>query len=195
MDKHEIIDYFNSHAQNWDGNMVRNEDIINSILDNAGVKPKSRVLDVACGTGVLFPDYMARNAASVIGIDIAPAMAEIAAKKAENETRITVLVGDAESHNFAENFDCIVIYNAFPHFPNPDNLLSNLTKHLALGGRLTVAHGMSRERLNRHHSGSAVHVSRALTSEHDLMMLLSKYIEVDTIVSDDKTLQVSGVKK
>lgn len=33
-----------------------------------------RLLDVACGTGVLFPDYLARGA-SVTGIDISPEMA------------------------------------------------------------------------------------------------------------------------
>ena len=48
------------------------------ILDNGGIKEDIHVLDVACGTGVLFPDYLKRKVASVTGVDISQKMAKIA---------------------------------------------------------------------------------------------------------------------
>ena len=79
IDKREVIAFFDRCAPAWDAGMVRHEPVIEAILDNAGVGSGMRVLDVACGTGVLFPDYLARGA-SVTGIDISPEMARIAAE-------------------------------------------------------------------------------------------------------------------
>ena len=81
MKKTDIAAFFDNCAPWWDADMVRNEDIIATILDNGGIREGVHVLDVACGTGVLFPDYLARGAASVTGIDISPEMAKIAASK------------------------------------------------------------------------------------------------------------------
>ena len=194
MDKKNVIEFFDRLAPDWDAGMIRNDRIIGTILDNAGVNAGVRVLDVACGTGVLFADYMARNAASVTGIDISPGMIKIAGEKFENEPRITLINGDAEYFAFNTQFDSIVIYNAFPHFATPDVLIANLANYLAVGGKLTIAHGMSREKIGHHHSGSASKVSVGLMQENELAELFSKYLDVDTIISNDEMYQVAGKK-
>ena len=74
----EVIAFFDRLAPGWDAEMVRNEAVINAILDNADVTAGKDILDVACGTGVLIPDYLKRKVASVTGIDISPKMTEIA---------------------------------------------------------------------------------------------------------------------
>ena len=81
MNKKEIIAYFDRCAPQWDARMVTDDGKINGILDAAGVREHDVVLDVACGTGVLFPYYLNRNVAQVIGVDISPEMAKIAASK------------------------------------------------------------------------------------------------------------------
>ena len=68
MNKREIIAYFDARAPEWDARMVRSDSKIAFILDAAGVRPGVSVLDVACGTGVLFGDYLARDAARVTGV-------------------------------------------------------------------------------------------------------------------------------
>ena len=54
MNKKEIIAYFDRCAPQWDARMVTDDGKINGILDAAGVREHDVVLDVACGTGVLF---------------------------------------------------------------------------------------------------------------------------------------------
>ena len=57
MNKKEIISFFDRMAPDWDSRLVVNDEKINFILNKAGVTENCTVLDVACGTGVLFPYY------------------------------------------------------------------------------------------------------------------------------------------
>lgn len=194
IDKREVIAFFDRCAPAWDAGMVRHEPVIEAILDNAGVGSGMRVLDVACGTGVLFPDYLARGA-SVTGIDISPEMARIAAEKFAGEPRVQVLCGDVEEAVFSQPFDVVMVYNAFPHFPDPARLIARLGRLVKPGGRLSVAHGMSRAAIDSHHSGAAHRVSNGLMHEGALRALLAPYCDVDVCVSDARMYQVAGTKR
>ncbi len=192
MKKTDIAAFFDNCAPWWDADMIRNEDIITTILDNGGICKGVHVLDVACGTGVLFPDYLARGAASVTGIDISPEMAKIAASKFPE---VQVICGDVEEVAFDRQFDCIMVYNAFPHFPDPVHLVEVLANLLKPGGRLSVAHGMSRAALCNHHAGRAAKVSIDLLHEQELAEIFSDWFDVDVVISDDRMYQVSGVRR
>ena len=191
IEKKEVIEFFDRLASDWDAGLIRNEEIINTILDNAGVTAGKDVLDVACGTGVLIPDYLKRKVRSVTGIDISPKMAEIAKEKFPQK-QVTILCGDVEATEFGKKFDCIVIYNAFPHFPDPERLIKRLSGLLQTGGTRTVAHGMSREKIDAHHHGTAHHVSNGLMSADDLAAIIEKHLAVSTVLSDEKMYQVVG---
>ena len=65
MNKKEIAAFFDRMAPEWDANMIKSDEKINFILDAAGVKENSVVLDVACGTGVMFPYYLARSCSRI----------------------------------------------------------------------------------------------------------------------------------
>ena len=192
MEKKDIAEFFDRCAPWWDDDMIRNESIIAQILDNGGIRENMDVLDVACGTGVLFPDYLKRNVASVTGIDISPEMAKIAAAKFPE---VSVICGDVETTAFDRQFDAIMVYNAFPHFPDPARLIGVLAKLLKPGGRLSVAHGMSRAALTDHHAGRASKVSIDLLHEKDLAALFEPYFDVEVIISNDRMYQVAGVRR
>ena len=192
MEQQEVIRFFDRCAPSWDAETVRNEAVIAAILDNAGIRAGVDVLDVACGTGVLFPDYLKRGIASLTAIDISPEMAKRAQEK---YPQVKVLCGDAERTEFDTCFDAVMIYNAFPHFPEPARLIERLANWVKSGGSLSVAHGMSREKLIRHHSGSASRVSIDLLDEYALAKLFAPWFEVKVIVSDDQMYQVVGVRK
>ena len=189
----EVIEFFDRLASGWDAETLRSDEIIGIILDHAGVTEGKDILDVACGTGVLIPDYLKRNVASVTGIDISPKMAEIARAKFLQE-RVTILCGDVETTAFDRLFDCIVVYNAFPHFPDPERLIRILSGLLRPGGTLTVAHGMSREKIDAHHHGTASHVSNGLMPADDLAAIFGKHLTVTTVISDERMYQVVGKK-
>lgn len=193
MHKEDIIQFFDRLAPQWDADMIRSDEIIAKIMDGAGIRAGVDVLDVACGTGVLFPDYLARQVASVTAVDISPEMVKIAAAKYPGEN-ITVLCADVEALDTNAQFDCIMVYNAFPHFPDPENLIRTLTTHLKPGGKLTVAHGMSRAEIDRRHQGGASKVSRGLMHEDELAAIFAKYLTVTAKISNDRMYQVTGTK-
>ena len=121
-------------------------------------------------------------------------MAEIAENKFR-QSNITVICGDVEEMNCTEPFDCAVVYNAFPHFTNPDRLIKKLSEMVKVGGTVTVAHGMSRKMIDHHHSGAASKVSAGLMSEDELAEIFSKYLKVIIKISDDNMYQVTGIKE
>lgn len=192
MEKKDIAAFFDSCAPWWDADMVRKEDIIATILDNGGIRPGVDVLDVACGTGVLFPDYLKRGVSSLTAIDISPEMVKIAQSKFPE---VTVLCGDVEETAFKKQFDCVMVYNAFPHFPEPEKLIERLATLTKPGGRLSVAHSMSRAELTAHHEGRASKVSIELLHEKELAALFDPFFQVDVVISDDRMYQVSGIRK
>ena len=191
MEQQDVIRFFDRCAPSWDVGLVRNEAVISAILDNAGVKAGVDVLDVACGTGVLFSDYLQRGVASLTAIDISPEMVKLARQK---YPKVCVLCGDVEQTVFDQCFDVIMIYNAFPHFPDPARLIGCLARWVKPGGRLSVAHGMSREKLLQHHAGTASRVSVDLLEENELATLFAPYFDVDTVISDERMYQVAGRK-
>lgn len=191
MDKQDVIDFFDMCAPTWDAEMIRNDEIVNTILDNANVTEGQDVLDVACGTGVLIPDYLNRNVRTVTAIDISPEMAKIAAEKFAQDN-VTILCGDVETTTFSHKFDSIVVYNAFPHFPEPEKLIKTLITHLKPGGVLTVAHGMSRAQIDHCHEGGASKVSVGLMSEEQLAKMFLPELEIITKISNEKMYQVAG---
>ena len=192
MNNKDIIEFFDHLAPEWDKNMVKSDDVINRILDNAEIKAGQDVLDVACGTGVMFDYYLSRNVAFVTGIDISPKMAEIAKEKYKDNPKVKVICGDVLTTEFNKKFDLIVVYNAFPHFPDPEGLIARLSGLLKQGGRLTVAHGEAREKIDSRHTGAASKVSVGLMSAEALAELFKPYFTLETVVSNGYMYQVSG---
>ena len=195
MNKQDVIDFFDRMAPQWDADIIKNDGIIGKILDNAEIEAGQDVLDVACGTGVMFPYYLERGVASVTGIDISPEMAKIAAGKFAGESSVQVICGDVEEVSFGKKFDRIVVYNAFPHFPKPKRLIKILAGLLKEDGRLTIAHGQSRESIDNHHKGSASKVSNGLMSADSLKKMFDPYFDVEIVISNSRMYQVSGVKR
>ena len=193
--KSEVITYFDSCAPTWDEKNIKNDAVIEKILDNAEITAGMDILDVACGTGVLFPYYLTRGVASVTGIDISPKRAESAAAKFADKDCIQVLCGDVESYSFDRKFDRIVVYNAFPHFPKPKRLIKVLSRLLKEDGRLTIAHGAGRDAIDHCHQGAAGKISTGLMTAENLKKLFDPHFDVEIVISNRHMYQVSGVKK
>lgn len=194
LNKKDVIDFFNEQASCWDEQMIRYDDVIHQILDNAQVTEGKHILDVACGTGVLIPDYLERKVESVKAIDISSQMIKIAKSKFTQEN-VEIICGDVETAEFTDKFDCIVVYNAFPHFGDPKLLIERLLGMLGDEGTLTIAHGMSRERINQCHAGKAKNVSLGLIDIEELEKIFPSQLEIIVKISDERMYQIVGKKK
>ncbi len=122
-------------------------------------------------------------------------MIERARKKFGNEENASFVCGDVMNTDVGKDYDAIVVYNAFPHFADPEGLISRLSDLLAPGGTLTVAHGMGREHIDNHHKQGASDVSLGLISAEEMAGLFSKKLKVTTMISTDEIYQIVGLKE
>ena len=98
-----------------------------------------RVLDVACGTGVLARGALARvgTAGAVTGLDLNDDMLAMARQM---EPAVDWRRGDALDLPFTDgSFDAVVSQFALMFFPDPATALRQMWRVLAPGGRLAVA--------------------------------------------------------
>lgn len=195
MDKKNIINFFDKASAFWDEDTIRNEAVISKILDGAEIREGARLLDVACGTGVLIPDYLARGVESVTAIDFSPKMVSLAKDKFSLYNNVEIICADAYEFKTQDKFDCIMVHNSFPHFPYPEKLVEHLSSLLKKGGVLTIAHSMSKEELDTLHKKSAGAVSIPLLSTDELADIFSKRFNITVKISDNDMYQVSGKLK
>ena len=193
-EKQSVIRFFDSLAPGWDEAQILDVDVIERILDNAGVSAGNSILDVASGTGVLVPWYLERKVSSVTAVDISPEMVKIGIKN-HPEPEVTFICGDIETLSFDRKFDRVIVFNSFPHFAEPEGLIRRLAELMNPGGMLTIAHSMSREELDQHHAGAAQKVSVRLMSAEKLAGIVGKYLEVKTTIDNDDMYQVVAVKR
>lgn len=194
MDKNRIKEFFNNLAPMWDDDMIKDDTIMNTILDNAEVTKGKEILDVACGTGVMIDYYLERDVKSITGVDFSDKMCEIASAKYKNYSNVRIICEDTEEYKSDIKYDTIIVYNSFPHFMNPDRLISHLSGLLKKDGILTVAHGMPRDSINSHHSNVSYEIKTDLIDANQLANIFSRYLQVTSIISDDKMYQVAGRK-
>lgn len=110
------------------------------LVQFAGVKAGERVLDVACGTGVVAVTA-ARLGAQVRGLDLAPALLERARQNAQIAgVDIDFVEGDVEALPYADGeFD--VVLSQFGHMfgPQPTVTIAEMLRVLKPGGRIAFS--------------------------------------------------------
>lgn len=109
------------------------------VTDAAGIARDQRVLDVACGTGVLARAVMKRvgSGGSVVGLDPNQEMLAVARRKSPN---IEWREGRAEALPFdSESFDAVVSQFGMMFFQDRRAAVQEMMRVLRPGGRMTVA--------------------------------------------------------
>jgi ubiquinone/menaquinone biosynthesis C-methylase UbiE len=97
----------------------------------------ARVLDVACGPGVLMPSLLP-CADTVVGLDLTVATLRLARGRAEC-AGAAFACGPAERAPFADGaFDAAVLRLALHHMEQPAAVLGEVARLLAPGGRLVI---------------------------------------------------------
>ena len=111
------------------------EQVAGPVLDAAGVRSGSRMLDVCCGQGPV-AGRAARRGARAVGIDLAPAMVRLAAARYPG---VRFQVGDAEHLPYADGaFDAVICALGIHHLSRPDRALAEFARTVRHGGRVAL---------------------------------------------------------
>jgi SAM-dependent methyltransferase len=128
-------------AQGWERQAPTYDDflgrithrLVDPLLDAAGVRAGTRVLDVATGSGHVAAGATGRGAAAV-GVDVASAMVALARRR---HPGVDFRVGDAEALPDG-SFDAAVANFLVPHLAHHDRAVAELARVLVPGGRLAL---------------------------------------------------------
>jgi len=140
----EALDQFKEAAKQGWSSFAPTEMVTASVAPRlvrlAGIEAGMRVLDVACGTGVVALTA-ARRGARVTGIDLTPKLIERARENAEiMGLDVRWLEGDAEALPFGDGeFDVVVSQFGHMFAPRPDVTVSEMLRVLEPGGTIAFA--------------------------------------------------------
>jgi SAM-dependent methyltransferase len=135
------IDQFTKQAEPFAAMPAHSDaDIVRLIREAARLQPDSRVLDVACGPG-LVALVVAESAGHVTGLDLTPAMLD-KARELQRERGLSNLswdLGRADSLPYpAGTFDAVLTRFSFHHLIEPPAALAEMVRVCRPGGRVVV---------------------------------------------------------
>lgn len=113
--------------------------LAHELVDAAAIRPGMRVLDVACGTGIVarLAAERAGPSGSVTGLDVHPGMIAVARSVSDSALGIDWRVASADAMPFADgSFDIVMCQMGLQFVPNPLAALREMRRVLVPGGRL-----------------------------------------------------------
>ena len=112
-------------------------------LKNLRLKSKSLVLDVGCGTGLLF-DYLPNKVEFLVGIDISKNILREAKRKLENKNNVFLIQADADYLPLQDGiFDAVFAITLLQNMPSPGTTLKEM-KRVAKSGALILVTGLKK---------------------------------------------------
>ena len=190
----KIAEFFSNIAEKWDSMETTPSSKIDALLARCNIKEGDRVLDLACGTGIITGKLIDLSHRKVIALDIAPKMIEIAINKYSHNPLASFIVGDFQTIQFPEGFDRIVIYNAYPHFLDRDAFRDALLRNLKPDGEFAIVHSLSRAALDSHHSGIESISRSLLPVDQEASFYRNDFLIIDA-EEDDGHYFIRGKRK
>ncbi|MEE4312510.1 MAG: class I SAM-dependent methyltransferase [candidate division KSB1 bacterium] len=153
MDAKVTRDYFNELASGWDENIDSESLHIRRILSMMTLDRADTILDLGCGTGILFPvlESLVSKSASIYAMDYAKCMVDLASRNRANNFRF--VCGDAQDLPFCDNTFCrIIAFQVFPHITDQKHALNECRRVLKQGGEMCIFHVHSSHEINAFHA-------------------------------------------
>jgi len=144
----QVRDEFSRQAETMvSAAFFTDEWILARIREAASLTPGSRVLDLACGPGIV-SETLAYLAGTVVAYDITPTMLTRTHRRCAEAglTNVHCMLGLAEALPFAdETFDVVVNRSALHHFPRPVVTLAEMARVTRATGRIVIVDVVSSE--------------------------------------------------
>jgi ubiquinone/menaquinone biosynthesis C-methylase UbiE len=166
------------------------------LLHRAGVRPDDRLLDVACGTGIVarLAQDIITGRGHIVGIDASSAMLGIARAVAPTidwREGDAARVPDADDHSF----DLVMCHQGLQFFPDKGGAIREMHRVLAPGGRIAIGTWRPIEevplvqdlqRVAERHVGAIVDQRHSLGDAAEIRSLLAdggfRAIHIETVV-------------
>jgi ubiquinone/menaquinone biosynthesis C-methylase UbiE len=118
--KRKIIRRYDLTAQLYDMRYAEEQELkYRTALESLNIARNSKVLDVGCGTGLLF-SHVAAEAQTVVGIDISSKLLLQAKKRARNFLSVHLVQADADHMPFKDNYFSVVFaFTVLQNMPDP----------------------------------------------------------------------------
>ena len=153
--------FFDELAEEWDLQFTA-EDLerLSHIVEDIDIREGMEILDLGCGTGVLF-DLLRRRvgaAGTITGVDFSIQMARVAHRNFPF-ANVNVVDADALALPFRDSsFDVAISFSAFPHFSDQQLALAEVDRVLKPNAVFCIIHLVSSKELSdiHHRAGGAV---------------------------------------
>lgn len=190
--------YFNGLAKDWNSKQSEKDAKIHKLLSYLDLKRCNTILDIGCGTGVLFPflTTLTQGQSKIFAIDFAECMAKEAAQK--NCPAVKVLCGCARYLPFLDNsIDLIIAFHVIPHIQGKHLALKECWRVLKPYGELAIIHLHGSQEISAIHEeiGGTVKHHKLHSGEHMGRMLNKINFEIKEIVDQKGEYYVIGQKK
>jgi len=119
---------------------------LEQVIENLGIPPGAKVLEVGAGTGTSFPAYPAH--CEIIGVDLAPDMLARARQKLQENgwSHIKVMEMNALDLQFRENtFDYVMAFHVVTVVPDPVRMIAEAKRVCKPGGRIVIVNHFTSE--------------------------------------------------
>lgn len=190
----KVKEFFDDRAQDWDSGLKTDPGKIKRITDICDLRTGQKVLDIACGTGVMIPYLLDKEPSLLKGVDISCAMSEIARSKFCDK-RVVIETKDFLSVDW-EGFNRALCYNSYPHFLNKAGFAKKVYEVLNKNGRFVIAHGRGRKQINSlHNEAQVLGCSVPLQCADTEAKWFEQYFTIDVMIDEDDLYVISGIKK
>jgi AcrR family transcriptional regulator/protein-L-isoaspartate O-methyltransferase len=135
-----VVGEFTQQAESFNASAVaRAPETLDQLVAFAAPHPDEHWLDAACGPGVV-ARALAPRVRAVHGVDITPAMVELARREAAGLSNATFAVGDATALDAPDGeFDGALSRFSIHHLPVPGRLFEELARVVRPGGTVVLA--------------------------------------------------------
>jgi SAM-dependent methyltransferase len=144
----QIVGEFTHQAETFATSAVaQSARTLKELLRLAAPHSDQRWLEVACGPGIV-SRQLAPRVAAVHGVDLTPAMIEVARREAAaaGADNVSFALGDATALDLADSsFDGAITRFSLHHIPAPGRVISEMARVTAPGGPVVVADHLADE--------------------------------------------------
>jgi len=127
--KREVMLHYDQIAAGYDAQYAEEQNAkMEAALSNITLKKNNIVLDVGCGTGLLFP-HIADKTQRLIAIDLSRKLLKQAKKRAKRHPNIALIQAEADHTPFkSQTFHTVFAVTLLQNIPNPTATLREIER-------------------------------------------------------------------